>query len=179
MGLPCSDLPSPRLAFLFGASAGAGACALPSASSTGYTLGTGAPPDTLLIGPVMSLFSLTGGLGVLFGFTSITSMLASLDARFWRSPGAPSTGIPQALALSVALSPDGVSGGGALLRRSFSPTCVVPPVLLFWQATPTLKKHKNSNLLIEALAPKIFDRFISLMESRWEDGSYTGELVLC
>ena len=48
-------LHAPRLAFLLGAGTGAGAHAFLSASSTGVTSGTGAPPSALSIGPVMSL----------------------------------------------------------------------------------------------------------------------------
>ena len=64
----------------------------------------------------MSLLSLAGDRGALFGFTS-TFRLAFLGACFWywRSPGAPSVGLFQILALSVALSRPVMSRAVALL----------------------------------------------------------------
>ena len=204
-------LHAPKLASLLDTGAGARACALLSASSTGSTSGTSVPPGALLIGPVMSLLFLAGDHGVLYGYTSTTSRLASLGAHswYWRFSGAPSTDVSQTLALFVALSVDGVSGGGALRQRFSNPTGVVPSALLFWQVILRPSKLCSSltgsyipenfiliyiyiNLLIKTLFPEILNRSIgvmvglpflgfltSIMESLWEVGSYTGELMLC
>ena len=101
-GTPCSDyLHAPRLASLLGAGASAGA--LLGASSIGDTTNTSAPSGALLGGSIVYLLSLAGDQGVL-RFTS-TFRLASLGARswYWRSPGAPSTGVSHALALSRSM----------------------------------------------------------------------------
>ena len=119
MGLPSRVyLHAPRLTYLFGAGAGtsAGARALLGASLTRGTSGTSAPPGALSTRPVMSLLSLAGDRGVLFGLTS-TFRLAFLRARswywrsFWCSFARCLSGIG---ALHSILSAVGVSGCGAL-----------------------------------------------------------------
>ena len=90
MGLPPHSL---RLASLLGAGAWAGACTLLSASSTGGLPLVLALLMALWTRPMKSLLSLADEGGVLF--TSTTSRLASLGARFWfywRRPRARSTG---------------------------------------------------------------------------------------
>ena len=157
-------LHAPKLASVLGTGAGARACALLSASSTGDTSGTSVPPGALLIGPVMSLLSLAGDHGVLYGYTSTTSRLASLGAHswYWCFSGAPSTGVSQTLALFVALSVDGVSGG-ALWRRFSNPTGVVPPALLFWQVI--LRPSKLCSSRTGSYVPENFILYIYIYQS--------------
>ena len=94
---------TPRLASLLGACAKTGAYSLLVASSAGGASRTGAPPGALLTGSVISLLSLADDCGVLFGFNSTKSRLASVCAHSWyywrylRAPLIGGTSHPDAL----------------------------------------------------------------------------------
>ena len=125
------------------------------------------------------LLSLAGDRRVLFRLTS-TSRLASLGARswYWRSPGGVSSGgalygaFPSQPVLSTQLS---YSRRSPYVPRSSG------LLYSYWNIYPRkskIFKNINKSLLIEALAPETLDRSTSVMESLWENGSYTGELML-
>ena len=94
--------PSPRLASLVGAGAGAGVGtrALLSAFSTGGTTGTGKPSGALSTGPVMSLLFGRKSWGLLLGFTYFQAGVPRCLLWYWRSSF---RSFNQALAISVAL----------------------------------------------------------------------------